>query len=81
MRFLPSRTTILAPILPIFIFLTLLAVVPARVWAQHWSLEDTLVITDVNIVDVRTGEVRAAEVRAADVRGETLRRFSPIRIR
>jgi imidazolonepropionase-like amidohydrolase len=24
---------------------------------QHWSLEDTLVITDVNVVDVRTGEI------------------------
>ena len=30
--------------------------------AQHWSLEDTLVLTDVNVVDVRSGEVRADQV-------------------
>jgi imidazolonepropionase-like amidohydrolase len=30
--------------------------------AQHWSLEDTTVITDVNIVDVRTGEIRPDQV-------------------
>ena len=62
MRLLPSRNTIFASILPIFVFLALLVVMPLRVAAQHWSLEDTLVITDVNIVDVRTGEVRADQV-------------------
>jgi imidazolonepropionase-like amidohydrolase len=30
--------------------------------AQKWSLQDTTVITDVNVVDVRTGEVRADQV-------------------
>ncbi len=59
MRLLPSPKTIFARI---FLFLTLLALVPFQVTAQHWSLEDTLVITDVNIVDVRTGEVRADQV-------------------
>ncbi len=62
MSSLPSRNTILAPILSILVFLALLAVMPSLVRAQHWSLEDTIVITDVNIVDVRTGEVRADQV-------------------
>lgn len=30
--------------------------------AQHWFLQDAIVITDVNIVDVRTGEVRPDQV-------------------
>ncbi|MGB9431323.1 MAG: amidohydrolase family protein [Candidatus Acidiferrum sp.] len=30
--------------------------------AQYWSLQDTTVITDVNIVDVRTGEIRPDQV-------------------
>jgi imidazolonepropionase-like amidohydrolase len=30
--------------------------------AQHWSLEDTTVITDVNIIDVRTGEIRSDQI-------------------
>jgi imidazolonepropionase-like amidohydrolase len=54
--------TICTAALQIFIFLTLLVLMPSRVVAQHWSLEDTLVITDVNIVDVRTGEVRRDQV-------------------
>jgi imidazolonepropionase-like amidohydrolase len=29
---------------------------------QHWNLDDTLVITDVNVIDVRTGEVRADQI-------------------
>src|SRR5580692_248643 len=29
---------------------------------QHWNLEDTLVITDVNVVDVRTGEIRRDQI-------------------
>jgi imidazolonepropionase-like amidohydrolase len=29
---------------------------------QHWNLEETLVITDVNVIDVRTGEVRPDQV-------------------
>src|ERR1700682_3584302 len=39
------------------------ALLPHRAAAQqHWSLEDTLVITDVNIIDVRTGEIRADQI-------------------
>ena len=30
--------------------------------AQNWSLQDTLVITDVNVVDVRTGEIRRDQI-------------------
>jgi imidazolonepropionase-like amidohydrolase len=30
--------------------------------AQNWSLQDTVVITDINIVDVRTGEVRSDQI-------------------
>ncbi|HKN24495.1 MAG TPA: amidohydrolase family protein [Candidatus Acidoferrum sp.] len=33
---------------------------PAK--AQHWSLQDTIVITDVNVVDVRTGEIRPDQI-------------------
>jgi imidazolonepropionase-like amidohydrolase len=29
---------------------------------QHWNLEETLVITDVNVIDVRTGGVRPHQV-------------------
>jgi imidazolonepropionase-like amidohydrolase len=38
------------------------ALSPQRAAAQHWNLEDTLVITDINIVDVRTGELRADQI-------------------
>jgi len=34
--------------------------------AQNWSLEDTVVITDVNIIDVRTGEVRPDQTVVID---------------
>jgi imidazolonepropionase-like amidohydrolase len=30
--------------------------------AQNWSLQDTVVITDINIVDVRTGEIRSDQI-------------------
>jgi len=33
-----------------------------RAASQYWSLQDTTVITDVNIVDVRTGEIRPDQV-------------------
>jgi imidazolonepropionase-like amidohydrolase len=47
--------------LPVFVFVLLfLLILPLG--AQHWSLEDTLVLTDVNVVDVRSGEVRADQV-------------------
>jgi len=44
------------------ILLVYCCVWPGAVRGQHWSLEDTLVITDVNVVDVRTGEVRADQI-------------------
>jgi imidazolonepropionase-like amidohydrolase len=45
-------------------FLTafLLAIAGTRSAAQHWNLDNTLVITDVNIVDVRTGEIRPDQI-------------------
>lgn len=51
----PGWLTFLAPI-----FLFLLPAKPLA--AQSWSLQDTLVITDVNVVDVRTGEIRPDQV-------------------
>ena len=47
---------LLAPTLVFFLFISRPMV------AQYWSLEDTTVITDVNIVDVRTGEIRPDQV-------------------
>ncbi|MGB7847230.1 MAG: amidohydrolase family protein [Candidatus Acidiferrum sp.] len=35
---------------------------PQPLAAQGWSLQDTTVITDVNIVDVRTGEIRPDQI-------------------
>ncbi len=35
---------------------------PQPLHAQYWSLQDTFVLTDVNVVDVRTGEVRPDQV-------------------
>ena len=35
---------------------------PGLALGQHWSLEDTLVLTDVNVVDVRTGEVHPDQI-------------------
>ena len=52
----PRFFLLLAPILALFLFL------PQPVVAQHWSLQDTIVITDVNIVDVRTGEIHPDQV-------------------
>jgi len=34
--------------------------------AQNWSLQDTMVITDVNVINVRTGEVRHDQVVVID---------------
>jgi imidazolonepropionase-like amidohydrolase len=42
-----------------FVVLLLSAVAAA---AQHWNLEETLVISDVNVVDVRTGEIRGDQI-------------------
>jgi imidazolonepropionase-like amidohydrolase len=42
--------------------LVLFAILVPPLAAQYWSLQDTVVITDVNIVDVRTGEIRADQV-------------------
>ena len=47
--------------LPVFVSVLLfLFILPLG--AQHWSLEDTLVLTDVNVVDVRSGEVHSDQV-------------------
>jgi imidazolonepropionase-like amidohydrolase len=35
---------------------------PAPLRAQYWSLQDTFVLTDVNVVDVRTGEIRRDQI-------------------
>jgi imidazolonepropionase-like amidohydrolase len=48
-------------LLPVFLS-ALLFLLLLSVSAQHWSLEDTLVITEVNVVDVRSGEVRADQL-------------------
>ena len=40
----------------------LLALTGSRTSAQHWNLDNTLVITDVNVVDVRTGEIRPDQI-------------------
>ena len=44
------------------VFLLLASGLPA----QNWSLVDTVVITDVNVVDVRTGEVRPDQTLVID---------------
>jgi imidazolonepropionase-like amidohydrolase len=60
---MPALFRFLAPRLASFSFFAMLLL-----WAspspaqQHWSLEDTLVITDVNVVDVRTGEIRRDQI-------------------
>src|SRR5271165_5527797 len=38
------------------------ALTPHRAAAQHWNLEETVVITDVNVVDVRSGEIRPDQI-------------------
>jgi imidazolonepropionase-like amidohydrolase len=48
------------------LILILVACSVAFLWqplgAQNWSLQDTVVITDINIVDVRTGEIRSDQI-------------------
>jgi imidazolonepropionase-like amidohydrolase len=39
---------------------------PWRAVAQYWSLQDTTVITDVNIVDVRTGQIHPDQIVVID---------------
>jgi len=39
---------------------------PKPLAAQNWSLRDTIVITDVNVVDVRTGEIRRDQIVVID---------------
>lgn len=56
MRFL-LRIPVLLPFGFLFVLLF-----SQPVAAQHWSLQDTTVITDVNVVDVRTGEVRPDQI-------------------
>jgi len=45
-----------------FLLLCLLASPGPLAAQQHWNLEDTLVITSVNVIDVRTGEVRSDQI-------------------
>jgi imidazolonepropionase-like amidohydrolase len=52
--------------LPLFFLFFALLFAPRHVRAQNWSLVDTVVITDVNIVDVRTGEVRPEQIVVID---------------
>ncbi len=49
-------------VIPFVMFLAALLFGARPVCAQHWSLEDTLVITDVNIVDVKTGEIHRDQI-------------------
>jgi imidazolonepropionase-like amidohydrolase len=57
----PRFFTRYAPTFLLLVFSLLLSA--AAVCAQqHWNLEETLVITDVNVIDVRTGEVRPEQV-------------------
>jgi imidazolonepropionase-like amidohydrolase len=42
--------------------LALLFFVSQPLTAQHWSLEDTLVLTDVNVVDIRSGEIHPDQI-------------------
>jgi imidazolonepropionase-like amidohydrolase len=51
------RNSIVLPILLLASFAW-----PGQVVGQYWSLEDTMVITDVNVVDVRTGKVRPDQI-------------------
>jgi imidazolonepropionase-like amidohydrolase len=63
MRCMNPCPSFLTRIASIFLFVlvgVLLGAAPLS--AQHWNLEETQVITDVNVVDVRTGEVRADQV-------------------
>ena len=57
----PSFLTRFAPILFLLLFSLLLSAAPLCA-QQHWNLQETLVITDVNVIDVRTGEVREDQV-------------------
>jgi len=56
MRFRPQRLLFFA------VLLFFAGALPRFVPAQHRSLEDTVVITDINIVDVRTGEIRPDQI-------------------
>jgi imidazolonepropionase-like amidohydrolase len=56
---MPPRHRLLLFVALTFLFI---AHLPQPLTAQHRSLEDTTVITDVNIVDVRTGEIRPDQV-------------------
>jgi len=53
------RPRLLGLFAPIFLFLLF---IPRPLSAQYWSLQDTFVLTDVNVVDVRTGEIRSDQV-------------------
>ena len=57
----PPFSTQFAPDLLLLLFGLFLSAAPLCA-QQHWDLEETLVITDVNVIDVRTGEVRPDQV-------------------
>ncbi len=50
------------PTLRVLLHLVVLLLSAGAAAAQHWNLEDTLVISDVNVVDVRTGEIRSDQI-------------------
>jgi imidazolonepropionase-like amidohydrolase len=47
---------------PWFPALAFLCFVSQPLAAQHWSLEDTLVLADVNVVDIRSGEIHPDQI-------------------
>jgi len=57
----PSFLTRFAPNLLLLLFSLFLSAAPLCA-QQHWNLQETLAITDVNVIDVRTGEVRPDQV-------------------
>jgi len=52
---------ILPRLVPALAF-ALLVLVSRTLTAQHWSLEDTLVLTEVNVVDVHSGEIHSDQI-------------------
>jgi imidazolonepropionase-like amidohydrolase len=53
-----------SPAVPLILILALCFVTLfwQPVGAQNWSLQDTVVITNINIVDVRTGDIRSDQI-------------------
>jgi imidazolonepropionase-like amidohydrolase len=59
------RTSVRVVVVCAFVLLVL-ACGPRQAVAQYWSLQDTTVITDVNVVDVRTGVVHPDQIVVID---------------